>query len=83
MYEGNKINLTQQFIIKENGIIKIHFPKNITTLKNFFSGHKENEPNAQNIISIDLSHFDSSSIEITEEMFYQLYQFKISRYIWN
>lgn len=54
------IGKTHYFIIEANASMQIHFNSPITSLEDFFNGEKDR--NSQNIISIDLSHFNSSLI---------------------
>ena len=67
-YKGKILVLTAEFKIENNSIIEIYIDKSITSLEIFFSA--DDEPNAKKIILIDLSHFDSSLIEKTDNMFY-------------
>jgi len=55
------------FIIEENIEIEIHFTEPIKSLFNFF--YKNYDQYAINITSIDLSHFNSSLVESTQNMF--------------
>ena len=62
--KGNETFLiNQNLTVEENSIIEIHFSSSITSLDKFF----ENEIN---VISVDLSHFDSSLVESMNSMFY-------------
>jgi len=64
--KGNSLFLGDDpLIIEENESIEIHIYSNITSLYAFF---KDN--NAKSIITIDLSHFDSSSLRNMGYMFY-------------
>ena len=68
-YEDKIVDLTQELRIEANGIIQIYLPKDITSLEKFFS--KEQDENVEKIKSIDLSYLDSSTVDNTENMFYQ------------
>ena len=70
-YKDEIVNLTKQFTIEANTNIEIYFSEPITSLNCFFSGFEEDDPLAQKIKLIDLSHFDSSSVNDTQYMFYQ------------
>ena len=70
MYKGEMIDPNKQFTIEENGIIQIYPSEDITSLDRFFfSSLLAGDPNSYYIISIDLSHFDSSSINSLYRMF--------------
>ena len=69
-YEGNIVDLNN-FIIKENGTIEIYLPKDIDNLARFFSADEHFDTNSKKIVSIDFSHFDSSSVEVTNYLFYE------------
>ena len=58
----NDINDIPITINQNNYQIEIHFSSNITTLEGFFSGMKD-------IISVDLSNFDSSYLTSVKNMF--------------
>ena len=59
--------INEKLDIKENGNVKLCFKDNVTSLEKFFDASIDN--NAKNIISIDLSHFDSSLVTNIEKMF--------------
>ena len=61
---GSIFSGDESLTIKENETIEIHFYPNITTLQGFFF-----EENSQSIISVDLSHFDSSLVTNMEGVF--------------
>ena len=67
----SKVGPNDNLIIEANTNIEIYFSESIDTLANFFSSFKE--PNAQNIISVDLSNFDSSKVKSTDFMFCRCY----------
>ena len=63
--KGNSLFLGDEpFTIEVNESIEIHFYPNITSLNSFFGDHNE-----ESVISIDLSHFDSSSLKDMGYMF--------------
>ena len=66
-YKGHIVDLEKEFTIEANTIIEIYFYKPITTLEDFFSGYDDD--NFKFIKLIDLSHFNSSSVESTNSMF--------------
>ena len=69
MYEDKKIDVTkEELIIEENSIIKIYLTEGITSLEGFFKAGDDGDSNSWEIISIDLSHFDSSKVESTKNM---------------
>ena len=68
-YNGEEVDLTKDFTIKANTTIEIYFSEPITSLNRFFSAYEDDEPKAINITYIDLSHFDSSSVNDTSYMF--------------
>ena len=55
--------------------LEIHFQSDITSLEGFFDG--ETEKLMKNIISVDLSHFDSSYLTSVNKMFYQCTSLKL------
>ena len=55
-------------IIEANKSIEIHFNSTISSMENFFNG--DLDPNSQNIIYIDFSHFNSSLVINTKNMLY-------------
>ena len=62
----------ESFTIKQNGIIEIHFGYPVTSLVAFFgyeSNSKSGDKNVENIVSIDLSNFNSSLIDDISAMF--------------
>ena len=65
------VNPNEKFIIEANSTIEIHFSEPINSLRHFFMASEFTDPKSQNIIFIDLSHFDSSSLEDTNSMFSQ------------
>ena len=66
-YKGHIVDLEKEFTIEANTIIEIYFYEPITTLEDFFSGYDDD--NFKFIKLIDLSHFNSSSVESTNSMF--------------
>ena len=62
IYEANS-----SLYIKENSYAKLCFEKPISSLKNFFN--KDKDSKVENIISIDLSHFDSSLVTNMDNTF--------------
>ena len=67
---GNSIfRNDEELTIDANKSIEIHFYPNITSLEDFFL-----ETNCGAILSVDLSHFDSSLITTTQGMFRQCYK---------
>ena len=64
----------EKLIIEANTTIEIYFSEPITTLNGFFPGDGDiADPNSQLIKLIDFSHFNSSSLESTDYMFFQCY----------
>ena len=62
----------ESFTIEQNGIIEIHFGYPVTSLVAFFgyeSNSKSGDKNVENIVSIDLSNFNSSLIDDISAMF--------------
>jgi len=59
----------ERLIIEANTTIEIYFSELISSLKHFFSGEGSDDPKAKNIKLIDLSHFDSSSVNDIESKF--------------
>ena len=55
--------------------LEIHFTSPVTDMSKFFS--KDEDSNMANVVSIDLSHFDSSSVENMEYLFYNCDALKI------
>ena len=70
---NSEFNPDENFIIEENTSIEIYFSETITSLRSFFTGIENIDKNAQKIISVDLSHFDSSLLENIESMFFYCY----------
>ena len=66
-YKGKEIDQTQQFTIEANTNIEIYFSVSVTSLFGFFARYED--WNAEYITYIDLSHFDSSEVTDTEDMF--------------
>ena len=66
-YKGHIVDLEKEFTIEANTIIEIFFSEPITTLKYLFDGYDDD--NCKRIKLIDLSHFNSSSVETTNSMF--------------
>ena len=60
--QTDKFTIEQEFTIPANGKIEIHFTQSITSLESFFDAYYDD--NDKNIISIDFSNFDSSSLAI-------------------
>ena len=69
-YNGEEVDLTKDFTIKANTTIEIYFSEPINSLESFFSTDEDDDPKAAAITYIDLSHFDSSSVDNTLYMFY-------------
>ena len=71
-YKGHVVDLENEFTIEANTNIEIYFSEPITSLYAFFFTNVQfsGDPKAANIKLIDLSHFDSSSLINTEEMFW-------------
>ena len=65
---GKSYKPNEALTISKNSEIKIIFNYTQTNLTNFF--HSYYDPNVEEIISIDLSHFDSSLLEASEGLFY-------------
>jgi surface protein len=66
--KGNsKYKSNESLSIEPNDIIEIYFYNNITSLENFFDG--DNDDNCMYIVSVDLSHFNSSLVVNVEGMF--------------
>ena len=63
-----KINKTSELVVKKRNKLEVYFKSNITNLKNYFNVF--NDPNAQYIKKVDLSHLDFSSVTTTFKMFY-------------
>ena len=64
----------EKLIIEANTTIEIYFSEPITTLNGFFPGSGDiADPNSQLIKLIDFSHFNSSSLESTDYMFFECY----------
>ena len=59
---NNMYTINEKLNIKENSNIKLCFKNSVISLEKFFDGSIDT--NAKNIISIDLSHFNSSLITI-------------------
>jgi len=70
IYKGNIVDLEKELTIKANTSIEIYFSKPVTSLYRFFSAYNDSDPNVEYISSIDLTHFDSSSLESLESTFY-------------
>ena len=66
-YKNEILDLEQQFTIEANTEIEIYFSEPCETFDSFFSNGGDG--NIRNIKSIDFSHFDSSSLTSTEEVF--------------
>ena len=64
IYENDIYTTDEKLIIGENGTIEMHFYDNITTLELLFV-----DQYAKEIISVDLSHFNSSLVTSTFGMF--------------
>ena len=58
---------TDKLFIRKGKKIEIYFKPGITILDNYFSSSKD--PNMENIVSIDLSHFNTSSVTNMASMF--------------
>ena len=68
-YNGETITDSSVLNIIEDTHLEIHFKTSITSMEKFFS--QEEDTNMQYVISIDLSHFDSSSVINMGSMFYE------------
>ena len=66
-YNNSTIIDTIELNILAGTKLEIHFTSPVTSMENFFS--QENDNNMINVVSIDLSHFDSSSVENMGSMF--------------
>ena len=72
---GNKIlKITDSFTIQANNSIEIHYASPAKSLNNLFSC--DNDLNSNNIISVNLTHLDSSLVENTGYMFYNCAKLK-------
>ena len=72
----NKINGDSKPLVVNKGIkLEIYFTSDITSLENYFN--IENDPNAEFIEKIDLSHLDFSLIESTSKSFYGCKNLKV------
>ena len=58
IYENSYLGINEQFTIKADSKLEIHFSSPLTTLESFFNNNFDEK--VVNIISIDFSHFDSS-----------------------
>ena len=63
-----KIKGNEKLAIRKGTKIEIYFSYNITSLENYFSSSID--PNMKRIISVDLTHFNFSSITSMSKMFY-------------
>ena len=66
-YENTTINDNNKLNIISGTKLEIHFNYGITTMEKFFA--KEEDNNMIYLVSIDLSHFDSSSVTNMDSMF--------------
>ena len=64
----NRINKESKIVISKRSKLEVYFISDIISLENYFNIY--NDPNAQYIKKVDLSHLDFSSIESTSSMFY-------------
>ena len=62
----NKYKATDKLFIKKGKKIKVYF-SSVTTLENYFS--VANDPNMENVVSMDLSHFNTSLVTNMASMF--------------
>ena len=62
-----KLTATDKLIIRKGKRIELYFKPGITTLESYFSVSKD--PNLENVASIDLSHFNTSSVTNMASMF--------------
>ena len=62
----NKYKATDKLFIKKGKKIKVYF-SSVMTLDNYFS--IENDPNMENVVSMDLSHFNTSLVTNMASMF--------------
>ena len=69
--KNTKYNGTDKLNINSGSKIEIYFSFPVVSLEDFFNSYSD--PNAVNIISIDLSNFDSSLLNNTEYMFNRCY----------
>ena len=67
LYKDSTLNKDDTFIIEEDSSIEILFLEPIKSLEKFFNG--KIDINAKSILNIDLSHFGSSLVTSTEEIF--------------
>ena len=65
--DDKKYGLREPLTIPANSCLKLCFTETVTNFENFFDSN--NDKNVNNIKSIDLSHFDSSSITSVKHMF--------------
>ena len=64
----NKINANESLSVHKKSKLEIYFNSNEISLESFFS--RKNDNNIPNIISIDFSHFYSSSLKSLNNLFY-------------
>ena len=63
-----KVTCNEKLTIRKGTKIEIYFASSITSLENYFSS--DIDPNMKKIISVDLTHFNFSSITSMSKMFY-------------
>ena len=65
-FQNSIFKKTEELIILANSTLEIHFNSPVTSMEDFFNGEKDQ--NSQHIISIDLSHFNSSLVKNEKNM---------------
>ena len=63
----NKLGL-KKFIEIDGKKLGIYFLSNVTTMENYFNS--EIDPNTKDIVSIDLSHFNTANVDNMAQLFY-------------
>ena len=66
-YDGSTVTDSTELNILAGTTLEMHFTSPVTSMEKFFA--QENDNNMANVVSIDLSHFDSSSVENMGSMF--------------
>ena len=74
-YDGSTVTDSTELNILAGTKLEIHFTSPVISMSNFFS--KEEDNNMANVISMDLSHFDSSFVESMDYLFYNCDSLKI------
>ena len=60
---------SNSFTVEANTKLEVHFKEPLTTLDYFFNAYYDESGNFEKIISVDFSHFDSSSVTNMKYMF--------------